>query len=142
MTSRNESETDKMATNNGAIALSEAEFIEETVKRLPGFTQSQVRKVVTALKEELVDCVTQGYKVSLSGIASFEPVVKPGRKKGTVVHNPFNGTSKTLRSDEPDKFMLRVKKSPAVSRKFPSIKTAAGKELHGRLYKKPAKTKR
>jgi nucleoid DNA-binding protein len=128
--------------SNGAIPLSEAELIEETVKRLPGVTQSQMRKMLTALKEEIVDCVTQGYKVSLSGVASFEPTVKAGRKKGTVVHNPFDGTSKTLRADEPDKFVLKVKKSSAISRKFPTLRTAAGKELHDRLYVEPAKTKR
>jgi nucleoid DNA-binding protein len=130
-----------MASNNGgAIALSEAELIEETVKRLPDMTASQMRKVLTALKEEIVDCVTQGYKVSLSGIVSLEPTVKAGRKKGTVVHNPFDGTSKTLRADEPDKFVLKVRRSSSISNKFPTLRTADGKALHDRLYVKPKAT--
>jgi nucleoid DNA-binding protein len=128
--------------SNGAVPLSEAELIEETVKRLPGFTKNQVRQVVTALKEEIVDCVTQGYKVGLSGIVAFEPTVKAGRKKGTVVHNPFDGTSKTLRADEPDKFVLKVRRSTAIGKKFPTLRTAAGRELHEQLYKAPAKAKK
>jgi nucleoid DNA-binding protein len=122
------------STKSGAISLSESEFIEETAKRLNGsFTTGQVKQVVSALKEELVDCVTQGYKVTLQGIVSFEPVVKAGRAKGTVVRNPFDGTSKKLRSAEPDKFVLKVKRSPAVSKRFPTIKSASGKALYERL---------
>lgn len=129
-----------MATaTKGAIPLTEAELVEETLKRLPGFTKNQVRQVVSALKEEIVDCVIQGYKVGLSGVVSFEPYVKAGRKKGSVVRNPFDGTTRTLRADEPDKFMLKVKRSSAVTKKFPTLRTAAGRTLHDQLYKKPAK---
>ena len=130
-----------MATK-GAIPLTEAELIEETAKRLPGLTSNQVRSVFKALKDEIVDCVTSGYKINLVGIASFEPTVKAGRKKGTVVNNPFDGTSKTLRADEPDKFVLKVKKSGALTAKFPTMRTKDGQALHAQLYVKPKPAKK
>ena len=117
----------------GAVRLSEGDFIHEVQKRVPELTEGQVRKVVTALKAEVIDCVTNGYTVPLTGLVTFEPTAKPGRKKGTVVRNPFDGTEKTLRADEPPVFGAKVKRSPSIKGKFPSIKSADGKALYKAL---------
>jgi len=124
----------------GATTLSESEFVDEIVSRLgDGYSRAQVRNVVKALKEEAIDCMSNGYKVTLSGLLTLTPSAKPGRKKGTKVHNPFDGTSKTLRSDEPDKFKVKAKVSSSVLKAFPSVKSSSGQALIKQL--KPAKKK-
>lgn len=114
----------------GATTLSESELIDEVVTRLgDGFNKAQVRQVVKALKEEAVDCLANGYKVTLSGLLTLTPTAKKGRKKGTKVRNPFDGTEKTLRADEPDKFKVKAKASSAILNSFPSVRTGDGQTL-------------
>lgn len=125
----------------GATPLTEGELIEEVVGRLDGagLSKSQVRDVVKALKAEIADCLQNGYKVSLTGLLTITPRSKPGRKKGTKVRNPFDGTEKTLRADEPDKFVIKAKVSSSVAAGFPSVKSQAGAALVKQLA--PAKKK-
>jgi nucleoid DNA-binding protein len=121
-----------------AQALTAAEFKEEVAKRLgDDISKATVNKVFAALVEEAHDCLVNGYVVTIPGLVKLTPAVKPGRKKGTVVKNPFAGTEKKLKADEPDKFVLRVSKSSSILKKFPKITTARGKELHGLLADKP-----
>ena len=123
-----------------AQTLSAAEFKEEVGKRLGGtVSKADINKVFSALVEEAHDCLINGYIVSIPGLVKLTPVVKAGRKKGTVVRNPFEGTEKTLKADEPDKFAVRVSKSSAISKKFPTLRTSAGKELHSKLAAKTTK---
>lgn len=131
-----------MAAKKGAIPLSEAEFVEEIAGRLDGaVSKGQVKQVVKALKEEAIDCLANGYKVTLTGFLTLTPTAKAGRKKGTVVRNPFDGSTKTLRSDEPDKFKVKAKASAAIVNKhFPSVKSGAGVDLLKQLT--PAKKKK
>jgi hypothetical protein len=136
-----------MARKKGPITLSESELLDETLKRLANggheFSRAQARTMLTALKEELVDCVTSGYKVNLTGVLTIEPVLKAGRKKGTVIRNPFDPDAKprTLKADEPDKFAVKVSKSTTLNAKFPTVKSKAGQELADQL-RLPAKKKR
>lgn len=129
----------------GATPLSESEFVDEVLKRLDGMSKADVRKVLSAIKAEVVDCVSSGYRVTLSGLVSFTPRSKPGRAKGTVVRNPFDGSEKKLRSDEPDKFVVKAKASSSIASAFPSVKSKDGQELIKRLAppkkKAPAKAK-
>ena len=119
----------------GPITLTEAELVGRVTDRVGnGFSQRDVREVVKALKAEIVESVASGHKVTLSGLCKFTPSVKAGRKKGTVVRNPFDGSEKTLRADEPDKFVVKVGRSSALANAFPSLRSAAGKALHERLY--------
>lgn len=123
-----------MAKIKGAQPLSESELVDEVVDRLEDFSKAQVKNVVKALKEEIADCLANGYKVSLSGLLTLTPTAKPGRKKGTKVRNPFDGTEKTLRTDEPDKFKVKAKVSSSiVNKQFPSVKSKAGQELLAQL---------
>jgi nucleoid DNA-binding protein len=118
-----------MATKKGPLPLSEAELIDETLKRLEGVSRAQVRDVVKALKAEIADCLSSGYKVSLTGLLTLTPSAKPGRKKGTKVRNPFDGTEKTLRSDEPDKFRIKAKVSSTIANAFPSTRSKDGQAV-------------
>jgi hypothetical protein len=97
--------------------------------------QTDVSKVLSALVTEIQDCLVIGYSVSIPGLLKAEPVVKAGRKKGTVIRNPFdmNAPERKLRADEPDKFAVKLSKSSALAAKFPSLKTKAGKDLHAEL---------
>lgn len=122
----------------GATPLTEAQFIEEVTTRLDGeVTKAQVRAVVKAIKDEAIDCLANGYKVTLSGLLTLTPTAKPGRKKGTVVRNPFDGSTKTLRADEQDKFKVKAKVSGSVVTAFPGVRSANGQALVKQL--KPAK---
>lgn len=124
----------------GPLPLSEAGFIEEITTR-SGLQRSVVKQVVKALKEEATDCLANGYKVTLSGFLTLTPEAKAGRKKGTVVRNPFDGSEKKLKADEPDKFKVKAKASPAiVANSFPSVKSKDGQELLKQLAK-PKKKK-
>lgn len=121
-----------MATaTKGAIPLTEAELINEIHTRVgDAFTHSQVSTVVKAAKAEIIDCLANGYKVNLSGLLILTPTAKAGRKKGTKVRNPFDGTIKTLRADEPDKFKIKARVSPSVvTKNFPTTRTQKGQDL-------------
>ena len=128
-----------MAAKKGPLPLSESDFIEEVATR-SGQPRSTVRDVVKALKVEAIDCLANGYKVSLSGLLTLEPQAKPGRKKGTVVRNPFDGSERTLRSDEPDKFKVKAKASSAIVKSFPGVKSKDGQALLAQLAKKTKKS--
>ena len=120
--------------DKGAIPVTESELVGLVAERVGnGFSQKDVREIVRALKEEITECVQMGCKVTLSGLLVITPVAKPGRKKGTVVRNPFDGSTKTLRADEPDKFNVKARVSAGVKQGFPSPRTQAGKELVSQL---------
>jgi nucleoid DNA-binding protein len=121
---------------NGAVPVSESVLIAEVTDNLGnGYSQSDVRKFVKALKETIVANLAEGYKVSLSGVVSIEPQAKKGRKKGTVVRNPFDGSTRKLTADEPDKFKVKARASSAMLKSFPTTRTSAGKQLLQQLSK-------
>jgi nucleoid DNA-binding protein len=123
-----------MAAQKGPYPLTESELIGETATRVGnGFSKKDVADVVKALKAEIIECIQLGHKVSLGGLVIFTPVAKAGRKKGAVVRNPFDGTSKTLRADEPDKFAVKARVSPAIKAGFPTSRTKEGKALLAQL---------
>lgn len=120
-----------------AKLLSFAEFKHEVYNRIGGeVSKADIAKILAATAEELGDCLANGYKVNMSGIANFTPRVKAGRKKGTVVRNPFDGTTKTLRADEPDKVSIGVRCPAPLKNAMPSPKTAAGQALVKQLKRK------
>jgi nucleoid DNA-binding protein len=118
------------AAQRGPYPLTESELIGEVATRIGnGFSKKDVSDVVKALKAEITECIQLGHKVSLAGLVIFTPVAKPGRKKGAVVRNPFDGTSRTLRADEPDKFAVKARVSAGVKAGFPSSRTKDGQAL-------------
>lgn len=119
-----------MAVQRGPYVLTEANLIGEVTTRVGnGFSKAEVASIVKALKVEITECIQLGHKVTLNGLVVFTPVAKEGRKKGTVVRNPFDGTTKTLRADEPDKFAVKARVSAGVKDGFPSSKTQQGQAL-------------
>lgn len=120
-----------------AKPLTHAEFIDEVVKRLDGeASKAEVKRLVTAVAEELGDCLANGYKVSIAGIGIFEPRAKKGRKKGTKVRNPFDQTVKTIKKDEPDKVTIKARPAGALKKALPDPAKADGIALAKQLLKK------
>ena len=86
-----------------AQPLTATEFIEGIAEQLDGeYSKSDVKKVLGAVAAELQDCLSNGYKVNISGIGRFEPRAKAGRKKGDLIRNPFDPDAppKTVTADE------------------------------------------
>lgn len=132
-----------MAAKRGPEPLSEAGLIEEIHTRLDStVSKADVKVVVKALKEEIAECLQNGYKVTLTGLMIITPSVKPGRKKGDKVYNPFDGTTKTLRADEPPKFNAKASISSVVKNGFPDPKKTDGAALVAQLTPKKKVTKK
>lgn len=119
-----------------AKTLTFAEFLGEVAEhRTDTLSKAQIKHAVEAIAEELGDCMANGYKVSIPGVAIFTPRAKAGRKKGTVVRNPFDGSEKTLKKDEPDSVVVKVKAAGRLKDALPSPTSKAGAELVKALLK-------
>lgn len=131
--------SNRRVTSMAAEPLSHADFIEEVTSRLDGeLSKAQVRSCVKAVSEELADCLANGYKVNVSGIGIFEPRAKKGRKKGTLIRNPFDPDAKPKKvaKDEPDKVTIKVRAGAGLKNALPDPKKADGVALAKKLLKK------
>jgi len=84
-----------------------------------------LRSVIGNVQEEL----TAGNEVKIPGFVSFQYRVRAGKKKGTVVRNPFDGTERKLDAAVPPKIVVRPRVSTAIRNAAPSPRTAAGKAI-------------
>lgn len=120
-----------MATK--AEALTQAQFNDEVLGRLEKdgqeISKSQYSRVLAAICDEAADCLANGYSISIGGLVKLEPRAKAGRKKGTVVRNPFDGSEKKLRADEPDKITIKARPLAKAKAQLPTPNSKAGKEL-------------
>ena len=91
----------------------EGDFKNDVINRLgetrPDLSKADINAVFAALVESTQNDLASGYEVPLLGIVKLVPTFKAGRTKGTVVKNPFDGSEKTLKADEPDKVRIAVK---------------------------------
>lgn len=117
-----------MATT--AHPLTEAQFAKELSKRLgDGVSDAQTREFLKAFKEEVTDCLINGYKVTLSGLVRFEPKYVAAKPKGELVRNPATGEMQKRAAAVPASFRAKAYASSAVTKFFPSIRTKTGQEL-------------
>jgi hypothetical protein len=133
---------------SGPIPLTEKQFANEVGKRLVasgaidtfakkatngGLDEKDVQKLGTALvkafKAETVDCITNGYKVTLSNLLRIEPRFVPEKPKGEMVRNPGTGETKPRAKAEPASFTVKAFASKALRNSFPSLRSKAGKDL-------------
>lgn len=84
-----------------------------------------LRSVIGNVQEEL----TAGNEVRIPGFVSFQYKVRAGKKKGTVVRNPFDGSERKLDAAIPPKIVVRPRVSTAIRNAAPSPRTAAGKAI-------------
>lgn len=113
-----------------AEALSYGDFLEEVVTNQEvSVSKGQVKAVLEAVALELGDCLANGYKVNIPGVGNFKPVAKAGRKKGTEIRNPFDGTTKRLTANEPDKIKVKIVPNAKLKAHLPEAGTANAKKL-------------
>ncbi|MDX6485968.1 MAG: Bacterial DNA-binding protein [Gaiellaceae bacterium] len=116
-----------------------SEFIAGVSEQLEGdYSKSDVKKVLDAVAVELQDCLANGYKVSITGVGRFEPRAKAGRKKGTLIRNPFDPDAppKKVTADEPTKIVVKAFPAAALKNGMPGPKTKKGQDLAKELLKK------
>lgn len=133
-----------MAASSGPEPLSESAFIGEVTRRVNlGLTEEKqlhptiVRLVVKAFKEEVIDCLKNGYKVTLNGLVRFEPKYVTPKPKGEMVRNPGTGETAPRAAAIPASFTSKAFMSSAIKKVFPSTKTKAGIALAEQLAPKP-----
>jgi nucleoid DNA-binding protein len=105
----------------GALADVVAEDCEIT-KRL---ALEVLRSVIANVQYEL----QSGNEVRIPGFVSLQFRVRAGKKKGTVVRNPFDGTERKLDAAIPPKIIVRPRASTAIRNAAPSPRTAVGKAI-------------
>lgn len=135
-----------MATTKGPTPLTEAQFVKELTGRingadvkyagedgkrytLPDLDERAVKAILGAVKAEVVDCVTNGYKVTLNQFGRFEPVFVPEKKKGEMVRNVATNQMQPRAEGVPAGFKAKAFMSSSVKNLFPSIRSNAGKQL-------------
>ena len=122
-----------------AQPLTATEFIDGIAEQLDGeYSKSDVKKVLVAVAAELQDCLSNGYKVNISGIGRFEPRAKAGRKKGDLIRNPFDPDAppKKVTADEPTKVVVKAFPAAALKNGMPGAKTKKVQDLAATLLKK------
>ena len=125
--------------------LTYADFKLEVGKRLaanqPGaspISKATIDAVFKAFIEETVDCLSQGYKVSIPGLVKFGVAYVPAKRKGEMVI-PFGGGEPQPRAESvPAGFRAKAYASSAIKKAFPKMTAKAGKELAA-LVKPPEK---
>lgn len=132
---------------SGAIALTEGDFVKEFAKRLGLDAEKpadvkEAKRILAAFKAEMIDCVINGYKVTLNGFGRFEARYVPAKLKGEMVRAPGSTELKPRATGEPESFKAKAFMSPAVSKQFPSTRTKAGKSLVEQLAPAPAPAKK
>ena len=117
-----------------AQALTATEFIDGIANQLDG----EYSKFLGAVAAELQDCLSNGYKVNISGIGRFEPRAKAGRKKGDLIRNPFDPDAppKTVTVDEPTKVVVKAFPAAALKNGMPGADTKKGQDLANTLLAK------
>ena len=105
----------------GALAEAVAEDCDVS-KRL---ALAMLRSVIANVQLELQD----GNEVRIPGFVSFKYRVRPGKKKGTVVRNPFDGTERKLDAAVPPQILVRPRVSTKIRNAAPGPRTAAGKAI-------------
>jgi nucleoid DNA-binding protein len=120
-----------------AQTLNEVAFAKEFAKRL-GLDPEQkadlteARRILTAFKDEVTDCLVNGYKVTLTNFVRFEPRFSPAKAMGEMVNVPGRGQQPRAKA-EPAGFKAKAFTSESISAAFPSIRSKAGQELAATL---------
>lgn len=114
-------------------SITQSGLIDEIVDRLgkdgKQYSKADVRNILKAFEEETIDCVANGYKVSLPGFVRFEPRFQAAKRKGELVRNPSSGEMAPRAEGQPAKFKVKAFASSALAKRLPSITSTQGKAL-------------
>lgn len=108
-------ESDKMAADKQTLGDFKGGVIERLATDRPELSKADINAVITAIVEQSQEDLSNGYEVPLFGLVKLVPTAKQGRKKGTEVRNPFDGTTRKLTKTEPD--TVRIKARPMAAAK-------------------------
>ena len=95
-------------------------ILEKIEAERPGLSKADVNAVLAAVVAQAQEDLAGGFEVPLLGLVALKPVAKKGRKKGTEVRNPFDGSVKTLKKDEPDSIRIKGFARAAAKSSVPS----------------------
>jgi len=109
-------------------SVTEAQLVKDIAYSL-AMPQSDVKKVIDAFKEEVVDHLVSGTKVNLVGFGSWTPVYVKPKRKGEMVRNPSTGEEAPRAKAVDAAFKVKASASPSLKTKFPKVKTAPGAKL-------------
>lgn len=118
-----------------AEPLTHGEFLNELSEHpaLEHLSKSDIKLVLAEAAAELGDCLANGYKVNIPGFGNYKPVAKKGRKKGTLVRNPFDGSERKLLATEPDKIGVKIGANAKLKAHLPEPGTTNAKSLVKKL---------
>jgi nucleoid DNA-binding protein len=119
-----------MAKNLSTV--SEATLVKD-VAFATGYPQREVRDILSAVKDEIVDNLVDGSKVNLMGLVRFTPSYVAAKKKGELVRNPATGEMIKRAAGVPASFRVKASASSAIKKQFPSVASSAGKKLESLL---------
>lgn len=118
-------------------ALTYAGLVDEITNRLSHegkeYSKADVKNILKAFQDETIDCLANGYKVSLPGFCRFETRFSPAKKKGELVRNPSTGEMTPRAEGKPAVFKVKAFASSVLTRSLPSMTTKQGKELKASL---------
>jgi nucleoid DNA-binding protein len=97
--------------------------------------RADIKAVIDTFFETIAERLSEGEEVTLSGYISLKYGYRPGKKKGAIVRNPFDGTTRKLDAATPAKITIKARPlaklkaavPSATSREGRAIKSAAGK---------------
>lgn len=103
--------------------------IERVTESRPELSKADINGVLNALVEQVQADLTEGFEVPLLGLVKVTPTAKKGRKKGTEVRNPFDGSTRKLDATEPDSVKLKAKPMAAAKAALPEAGSVEAKKL-------------
>jgi len=95
--------------------MNRSQLVSEAARRC-GRTRAEVEEVLSAVVDSVVDHVSAGEKVNLSGLARFEPVDKPSRPG----RNPATGEQITIAATRAVKIVPAQALKDSAARAFTS----------------------
>lgn len=101
--------------------------LKALVAEQTGMSAKEVGDVFTSLREQVAECISEGYKVDVLGIATldFKHVAAKPKRKG---RNPFTGEEMMFKAKSED-LGVNAKPGAAIKKAVPSIRSAAGKSI-------------
>lgn len=92
-------------------------------------SKADINGVIDAIVAQAQEDLSTGYEVPLFGLVKIVPTAKKGRKKGTEVRNPFDGSTRKLAATEPDSIRLKAKPMAAAKSALPEPGSGPAKSL-------------
>lgn len=108
-----------MAAGKQTLGEFKGSVLEAVAEDRPELSKADVNAVLNALVAQAQSDLADGYEVPLLGLVKLVPTLKVGRKKGTVVRNPFDGSERKLTATESDTVKIKARPGAAAKNALP-----------------------